>query len=589
MRLDHRPFLQDPLCCGPQPAKPQGGAPSPAWTRWRKGQPAIAWRLSAWRLGGGLVGAGLMGLLWLAPAHATVVPDLLPDAVVQSQMLQQQSTTPSVRARAKAPVSAGAATRSVLLRPDRGAASQQNDVLLRLNDSTAPGALGQALEQQQGEALLREINRQLPVIDDWLVQQELQAIVDRLVAVARMPAPMTVLVVHDATLNAFAVPGSVIAVNSGLILRCRTVDELAGVLAHELAHVHQRHFERRMQELKQTRWLVLGGLLAGVAATRAEPDSDLGAAVFTGTQALATDRQLAFGRAQEQEADRIGLQLLQGAGFDPQAMADFFELMDKNQALPRYIPDFVLTHPLTRERLSDMRQRVAMLPRQAGDSAVQQRFDELKGWLSALTWQTSSSELQARRARSDADTLTLALLLGRQHQHAAAQAQLAPLLTRHRNVLAVQAAQLQLLLGQQQDQPSPDLSVPMQQALGRLKHQWPNQPVTRWFEAKVALAQGHADAAIMILQGLTRDFPHQRSGWAVLEQAATQARRPAAEVLRYRAERLNGLGDLDGAIVALERAEKLASQAPPSATQANLLSDVRARLAHWRAARKQTR
>lgn len=454
---------------------------------------------------------------------------------------------------------------------------QQNQTLLNLPGFEASGPLAQALQRRQGEQILREIHQQMRVLDDPLVSVELQAIVDRLVAVARMPTPMTVLVIDDPTLNAFAVPGSVVAVNSGLILKARSVDELAGVLAHELAHVHQHHFERRMAELRQTRWLVLGGMLAGLAASQA--DNDVGAAVLTGTQALAIDRQLAYSRGQEQEADRIGLQLLQGAGYAPQALGDFFEVMQKNQGLPSYVPDFVLTHPLTRERISDARQRTAWLDRPAVDPGAQQRFELLQGRVAVLSLQASLTELQARSQRRDPEQVTLALLLARQQRFAEAQQVLQPIVTAHPDWLAAQVALVQTLLAQQQRQPDPVRGTPLWTALAVLTQRWPDQPVTHWLQAQAALQQGQGNAALGLLQALATQFPYQRTYWEALEQAATQTHRPAAEVLRYRAERLNLMGDLPAAVVALERAEKLAQR---DADQAALLRTIQRRLQDWR-------
>lgn len=465
------------------------------------------------------------------------------------------------------------------------AAQQQNRTLLQIPGFEARGALTQAMERRQGEKILREINRQMRVLDDPWISSELEAMVSRLVAVAGMPMPMTLLVIDDPRINAFAVTGSIVAVNSGLILSARTPDELAGVLAHELAHVHQHHFERRMQELKRSRWLMVGGLLAGLAAS--QQDQDLGAAMITGTQALTVDRELAFSRSQEHEADRIGLQLLQGAGYDPQAMADFFETMQRNNALPGYVPDFVLTHPLSRERVSEARSRTARLARPPADPDAQQRFGLLQGRVAVLTLRASASELNAKSNRTEAEQVTLAWLLAQQKQPAAAQALLVPVLRRHPDWVAAQVVAAQIQLLQPQMQRPPEVS-PTATGIAVLRQRWPTLPVSRWVQAQWAVAQQQPEQAITWLKPLTRQYPYQRSYWELLEQAAVQARRPAAEVLSYRAERLNLLGDLDGAIIALERAETLlrsgtaSGSGPELALDRELGRSIATRLASWR-------
>lgn len=201
------------------------------------------------------------------------------------------------------------------------------------------------------EWVLRQLNQKTKLVQDPWVQDTLNQLMSGINAQARQKALVASVIIDEKKINAFATPGGLIAVNSGLITQSRRVDELVSVLAHEVAHISQRHFDRRQNNKATDLLISLGGLVA--SAVIAQNDPKAASAVAAGSQAYMIDKQLAFSREQEKEADRIGMQIMQAAGYDPKAMPAFFALLSKQHGAIGYVPEFVLTHPLTQNRLSE--------------------------------------------------------------------------------------------------------------------------------------------------------------------------------------------------------------------------------------------
>ena len=214
-------------------------------------------------------------------------------------------------------------------------------------------------EYQLGRAWLRAFRSQAPTIDDPLLQDYLEDLIYRLVTHSELQdRRIEVVIVDNPVINAFAVPGGVIGVHTGLLLYAQSEDELATVLAHEIAHLSQRHFSRRVEYAKNTQPLTLAGMLAG-AVLIATTGGAAGLAAMSATQAAAVDAQLRHSRAAEQEADRIGMQTMAKAGMDPNAAPAMFErmLQGNRYSSGNRIPEFMRTHPLSESRVSDTRNR----------------------------------------------------------------------------------------------------------------------------------------------------------------------------------------------------------------------------------------
>ncbi len=220
-------------------------------------------------------------------------------------------------------------------------------------------------EHTLGRAWLRSLRRQASLIQDPLLNDYLESLIYRLASHSGINSPdIELVIVNSETINAFAVPGGIVGVNAGLLLHSDEEDELASVLAHELAHLSQRHYARNSEHANRTKWAGIAALLASVALM-ATTGGDPGIAALATTQALAVQNQLRYSREHEREADRIGMQALSRAGLDPHAMPRFFEKLHSNS---RYMgelpPEFLLTHPVTQSRISDSKNRASKYPAQ---------------------------------------------------------------------------------------------------------------------------------------------------------------------------------------------------------------------------------
>ncbi|EKF74004.1 hypothetical protein A11A3_10876 [Alcanivorax hongdengensis A-11-3] len=235
------------------------------------------------------------------------------------------------------------------------------DDLPVLGDPTA-SLMSPDQEYRLGRSWLRNLRSQTSIMTDPLVQEYVESLVYRLASYSDLKEPnLTIVVINSRQINAFAVPGGVIGLNAGLFLSAATEDEVGGVVAHEIAHVSQRHFARRYLDSKKMNVAVLSAMLASLAVAIAG-NADAGMAGIAATQAGAIQAQLAYSRQNEREADRVGMQTLANAGMDPEAMPRFFERMLNSRAYAGDPPEFLLTHPVTEDRIADSRARARNLP-----------------------------------------------------------------------------------------------------------------------------------------------------------------------------------------------------------------------------------
>nr|WP_314233111.1 M48 family metalloprotease [uncultured Moraxella sp.] len=250
----------------------------------------------------------------------------------------------------------------------------------QVNGQLASMDNGQALidteqNRQVGEWALRQINGNAALIKDPWLQQSLEQIVWQINAVAGLNAPMGLVIINDKQINAFAVPSGLIGINVGLLDKAKSLDEIVSVVAHEIAHVSQRHYQHRNDEKTKQLLMQAGGLLAGVAASKVG-DGDAAAAVMLGSQAMSANAAASYSRGQEREADRIGMQIMNQAGYDVNAMPSFFATLDQQNPVKSntLIPSFILSHPLTADRISEARARVATYKRDSQANMASNRY-----------------------------------------------------------------------------------------------------------------------------------------------------------------------------------------------------------------------
>lgn len=235
-----------------------------------------------------------------------------------------------------------------------------DDIKLPDMGSPADALLSKNTEAQIGRAIMRDIRASGLVVEDPLITEYINEVGSKVAAQANDgDHSFTFFVINDARINAFALPGGYIGVHTGLLDATRNEDELAGVLAHEVAHVTQRHIARAIhansrQSLVSTA-IMLGAILAGAASG----NSDVAQAGIAVGQGTAIQQQIDFTRANEYEADRVGIAALADAGFDPYGMASFFDVMSRqnNRAPDERMPQFLMTHPVTAARIAEARNR----------------------------------------------------------------------------------------------------------------------------------------------------------------------------------------------------------------------------------------
>jgi len=244
-------------------------------------------------------------------------------------------------------------------------AGAQDNVRLPDLGSSANALISNQEAQDYGGAMLRQMRALDMVVDDPLLDDYINHLGYRLVAACDKPKDhFAFFIVKDPEINAFAAPGGYIAVNSGLIQITRSESELAGVIAHEIGHITQNHLQRAFEASKKDAPLMALVLLGAIAAGAGAHAGDAAGAILMGGQGAIMQKQINFTRKDETEADRVGIQTLAKADFDPNAMAGFFERMSDTMRAGSGgddVPELLQDHPVTTTRISDAKERAGAL------------------------------------------------------------------------------------------------------------------------------------------------------------------------------------------------------------------------------------
>lgn len=401
-------------------------------------------------------------------------------------------------------------------------------------------------EHKLGRAWLSILRGQVRQLEDPLLKEYIESSVYRLAENSQLnDRRLEFIILASPQLNAFAAPGGIVGVNGGLLLHAHTEAEYASVMAHELAHLSQRHFARGLEAQKRMQVPLMAAMLAGVIAAAAG-GGDLGVAAIASTQAAAVQEQRRFSRQNEQEADRIGLLNLHKAGFDARAMPSMFERLMRQYRYDRMPPEFLLTHPVSESRISDTRNRAEQYNSQGTlDSLyyqlirarVQLTFEEtpglaLKRFRSALDDDPSLDAARyglvlalIRSSRLDEAQSNLAILLKKTPDHiiynlaaidinlsrsqfTQANQRVDQLLQRHPNSFPLRSAKYEIQLKQK------DITG-AQQTLNQLLKQRPNDPDI-WFE--VAEIRGLANDIIGLHEARAEFFSRVGDYTQAIEQ-----------------------------------------------------------------------
>ncbi|QPF38923.1 M48 family metalloprotease [Acinetobacter sp. TTH0-4] len=414
------------------------------------------------------------------------------------------------------------------------------------------GLIDQQKEKMIGEKVFREVQKQMPVLQNPWLEDQLFNVFSHILSQTQLGQPIGLVIINDAQINAFAVPGGLFAINTGLVNSARNMDELAGVMAHEVAHVSQRHYSRSNEAFKGQGLLTLAGLLVG-ALVASQADSDVGTAVMLGSQAALIDKQLNYSRNQEREADRIGMQYMYAAGYNPQSMADFFEVMHRATSRISFLPDFWFTHPLTTERMSEARLRANQLPK-VKSNLYDENFEILKWYSMVISHQATEQQLKILAERgSFAGQLALSSFYLQQGDYVLAQQILDQAKAKQRLNNLMLLIQTDIYLGQNKTE---EAYTAIQSAVRIM----PENRALSLKLAEVFIRQNKAAQANALIQRFNQKNPRDIYAWRLMQQVANLDRQSsfrAVNVLRYRAEVEYWSGWEENAIKSLLHAQRL--------------------------------
>lgn len=444
-----------------------------------------------------------------------------------------------------------------------------------------------------GEWSLRNINSRAKMEHDPWIYETIKEMTWRLNAQARQQAPLGLVIIDNPSINAFAAPGGVIGLNTGTILAASSMDELASVVAHEVAHISQHHYESGADERKKALLMQIGGMLAAIAASAV--DGDAAAAVMMGSQTATMNSSMAFSRSNERDADRVGMQIMNQAGYDPRAMPRFFATMNQksqlNQTANQFLPSFVRSHPLSNERLSESQsraQRYDTLP-----LSKQQRHQAL---FDLLYWRTQStgehvSETALTTAAKNSVGAKLALMYWYgEHQRFGEANEI------YTELSALPAAQRQVLeplLSITQSQTLTEQNK-WQQAAELLESQqrlYPERRDLRLYLAEALTNSNQPAKAQALLKPLTEQQPSDRYAWQSLQLANEKiakttespqlAKIATINALRYRSHDQLWSGRYERALTSLTQAKQLTEQMQKTAQASSarpLLASINAEI-----------
>ncbi|PJC86561.1 hypothetical protein CSW98_10175 [Vibrio sp. HA2012] len=387
--------------------------------------------------------------------------------------------------------------------------------------TAAAGTLTIDQELIYGDAYMRMLRASRPVIHDPVLNEYIQTLGHKLVANANdVKTPFHFFMIRDKDINAFAFFGGYVALHSGLFLHASSESELASVMAHEIAHVTQRHLARSMEDEARrspaTIAALAGSLLLAIAAPQA------GIAAMTATTAGSMQSSINYTRSNEKEADRFGMATLAKAGFEAQAMPRFFGRLAEQYRYASTPPAMLLTHPLPEERITDSRLRA-------------QQYPVTKTHLS-LDYHLAKARVIARYASIDSE----AALDWYARQLKKAPAELVPALEYGQALVHLDNRQLdkaepELLKLHRQDPTNnfyldalSDLYLYLKQpekAITLLKtalSKKPNNPVLSINYANALVEHRQYQQAIPLLQHYTHNYPEDMNGWELLAKASAE-------------------------------------------------------------------
>ncbi|MFZ6048629.1 M48 family metalloprotease [Pseudomonas sp. CR3202] len=436
------------------------------------------------------------------------------------------------------------------------------DDLPSLGDSSS-SVVSPEQEHQLGRAWLSLLRGQVPQLSDPQLKDYVESSVYRLAETSQLQdRRLEFVLLNSPQLNAFAAPGGIIGVNGGLFLYAPTEAEYASVLAHELAHLSQRHFARGVEAQQRMQIPVMAAMLAGIVAAAAGA-GDAGMAAIMGTQAAAIQEQRRFSRQNEQEADRIGLLNLEKAGYDPRAMPRMFERLMRQYRYDAKPPEFLLTHPVTENRIADTRNRAEQLPPGGVENSL--RYQLMRARVQLMFEETPGIATKRFRAQLEEDPkldaarygLAIALIKGGQLNQA--RENLEPLLAKAPNEIVYNLAQVDLDI-------TANRLADAQQRVERLLARYPNNYPLKQMRSDLLIKQNKPKEAEKVLDDLLKTRSDDPDVWYQVAEVRGLAGNTIG-LHQARAEYFALVGDFDQGIEQLDFAKRRASNNFPLAAR----------------------
>ncbi len=378
-------------------------------------------------------------------------------------------------------------------------------------------------EIELGRILIAEVRGHLPVSNDPELSQYIHSLGTRITSAGvNSNFPFTFILVQNPNVNAFALPGGIVAINTGLLTLAHQESEVASVFAHEIAHVTQRHIARNFANAKSFSVISALTLLGSILAA-AYGGGELGQAAIITTQSGLQERQLAYSRSFEQEADRVGMQFLVSANIDPQGMPLFFERLNKHTQLNRgQIPEFLSSHPLTTSRISESKTRANQYRGSFTSNTIHFEYAKAR----AITFTTKASQLVdffRKKTRTedliDTEIYTYALALSRTGRNQQALQQLKLITLNADNELTIKLAKAQILTVDGQ-------YTKAEKILKSLEQIYPSNPSVIYYLAASLIESGDARLALQKLEQLDNRQPNNPAFDKLKAKAANKAQQP---------------------------------------------------------------
>ena len=430
-----------------------------------------------------------------------------------------------------------------------------DDIQLPDLGSPADTVLSQNDEAQIGSAIMRDIRNSGQVVEDPLVTEYINQIGNKIAAQTNNgDYDFTFFVIKDSRINAFALPGGYIGIHTGLLEATRSEDELAGVLAHEVAHVTQRHIARAIHASSKQSILSTAIMLGAVLAGAASGSSDVMQAGMAVAQGTAMQQQINFTRSNEHEADRIGISALAGAGFDPYGMASFFNVLSRQttRAPNERIPEFLMTHPVTSSRIAEARDRARSFEQVKSDNSISYGISKIRTTVDRFKTSQEAVTYFERRAyqnQNDLERYGRLLAYMRNGRLEEAQNIIDYLMDKHPDVIAYHIALGDILVLLRQNG---DAIAVFEDAIRLFPR---NVPLVIAF-AKRLLELNQAEKSHNLLLDLLNNVLPTPDQIRLIARAASEAGKNA-ESLYYLSEYRLMIGDLIGGIAHLQQALRL--------------------------------